>query len=71
MARVYIKTIRFLIFDEISEEKTLNEQGIDSLDVVELYFNIIDKYGVTIPNEEIDNLKSLNDFRRYLDNVVS
>jgi acyl carrier protein len=56
--------------DALSGDKTLNEQGIDSLDIVELYFNIDDKYGIVIPDEEIDNLKTLNDFRQYINKVM-
>ena len=57
--------------DELSGDKTLIEQGVDSLDIVELYFNLDDKYGIIIPDEEIDNLKTLNDFRQYIDRVQS
>ena len=48
----YIKE-QFKIEDEISEETNIQQIGLDSLDIVNLLFNIEEKYGVNIPDEDL------------------
>ena len=40
------------------ETDIADDLGADSLDVVEMLMAIEDEFGVTIPDEEIENLKS-------------
>ena len=40
----------------------------DSLDVVELLMAIEDEFGVEIPEEEIENIKTIGDLTEYIQN---
>ncbi len=42
--------------------------GADSLDVVELLTNIEDEFGIEIPDEEIENIKTIGDLCEYIQN---
>ncbi len=42
--------------------------GADSLDVVELLMSIEDEFGVEIPEDEIGNIKTVNDLVKYIEN---
>ena len=50
------------------ETKIAEELGADSLDVVELLMAIEEEFGVQIPDEEIENLKSVGDVVDYIQN---
>lgn len=40
--------------------------GADSLDVVELLMAIDDEFGIEIPDEEIENIKTIGDLVEYI-----
>ena len=42
--------------------------GADSLDVVELLMAIEDEFGIEIPDEEIENIKTVDDLVKYIEN---
>ena len=52
--------------DSVSEEIKLNELGLDSLDVVELLMAIEEEFGVEIPDEKIEGLKTVGDVVDYI-----
>ena len=63
-----------MIFDKIKE--ILAEQmdtdiardlGADSLDVVELLMSIEDEFQVEIPDEEIENIKTIGELVKYIE----
>ena len=39
----------------------------DSLDVVEVLMSIEDEFGVEIPDEEIENIKTIGDLVKYIE----
>ncbi|MBM80023.1 MAG: hypothetical protein CMJ78_05450 [Planctomycetaceae bacterium] len=39
----------------------------DSLDVVELAMEFEEEFGITIPDEDYEKLKSINDLARYIE----
>ncbi|MBQ7106065.1 MAG: acyl carrier protein [Clostridia bacterium] len=41
--------------------------GADSLDVVELLMTIEDEFDVEIPDEEIENIKTIGDLVKYIE----
>lgn len=45
-----------------------NDLGADSLDVVELLMSIEDEFDIEIPDEEIENIKTIGDLVRYIEN---
>ena len=45
-----------------------NDLGADSLDVVELLMAIEDEFDIEIPDEEIENIKTIGDLVKYIEN---
>ena len=55
--------------DEMTMDTTIAEElDADSLDVVELLMSIEDEFDVEIPDEEIENLKTIGDVVEYIQN---
>ena len=53
--------------EEMPMETRIDEDlGADSLDVVELLMSIEDEFEVEIPDEEIENLKTIGDVVEYI-----
>lgn len=50
------------------ESDIANDLGADSLDVVELLMAIEDEFEVEIPDEEIENIKTIGDLVKYIEN---
>ncbi|MBP3706960.1 MAG: acyl carrier protein [Clostridia bacterium] len=50
------------------ETDIADDLGADSLDVVEMLMAIEDEFGVTIPDEEIENLKTIGSLVEYIQN---
>ena len=48
-------------------DRTLDEIGLDSLDFMSILFSVQEKYNITIPDEDIDGLETLNKLIRYID----
>ena len=48
------------------ETNIAKDLGADSLDVVELLMSIDDEFGVEIPDEEIENIKTIGDLVEYI-----
>ena len=45
----------------------IDDLGADSLDVVELLMTIEDKYGITVPDDEVQNLRTIGLMSDYLE----
>lgn len=43
------------------EQEVVKDLGADSLDVVELMMALEDEYGITLPEGEIENVKTVQD----------
>ena len=54
--------------EDIRMESDLESLGIDSLAVIELFFQVEEKLGVTLPNERVP-VKTLGDVVVFLDNL--
>ena len=71
--------IKTLLADQLevdAEEMSLDTKiaedlGADSLDVVELLMSIEDEFEVEIPDEEIENLKTIGDVVEYIQNNMA
>ena len=50
------------------ETDIADDLGADSLDVVELLMAIEDEFEVEIPDEEIENIKTIGDLTEYIQN---
>ncbi len=49
------------------ESDIANDLGADSLDVVELLMSIEDEFDIEIPDEEIENIKTIGDLVKYIE----
>jgi len=55
--------------DLIDEDTNiLDDLGADSLDVVELLMAIEENFGVTIPDDDINDIKTVGDLCEYVEN---
>ena len=67
--------VKSILIDQldVEEEKVTLEAsiaddlGADSLDVVDLLMSIEDEFEIEIPDEEIDNIKSVGDLVKYIE----
>ena len=67
-----IKEIFAEQLDADTEEMTMDtdiarDLGADSLDVVELLMSIEDEFQVEIPDEEIENIKTIGELVKYIE----
>ena len=53
------------------ETRIAEDLGADSLDVVELLMSIEDEFEVEIPDEEIENIKTIGDLTDYIQNNMN
>ncbi|MBQ6714328.1 MAG: acyl carrier protein [Clostridia bacterium] len=49
-----------------AETRIAEDLGADSLDVVELLMSIEDEFDVEVPDEEIENVKTVGDVVEYI-----
>ncbi|MEM7163994.1 MAG: acyl carrier protein [Planctomycetota bacterium] len=49
------------------ETSFVGDLGADSLDMVELLMNLEDNFKMTIPDEEAENIKSVGDAVKYIE----
>ena len=54
--------------NEIDEETTLDDLGVDSLDAVEIVMELEDEFGIEIQSDEIGN--SVKDFVDYIESKL-
>ena len=55
-------------FDDIDENTNImDDLGADSLDVVAMLMAVEESFGVSVPDEEIPNLKTVRDIVEYVE----
>lgn len=54
--------------DMTMDTNIAKDLGADSLDVVELLMAIDDEFGIEIPDDEIENIKTIGDLVEYIQN---
>lgn len=53
--------------ENISPETTLDELGLDSIDLVDLIMTVEDAFSVSVPDEEFENIKSVSDIAEIIE----
>jgi len=53
------------------EAKFIEDLGADSLDIVELVMALEEEFGIDIPDEDADKLKTVGDAMKYLQEHAS
>ena len=57
--------------DAVTMEASITEDlGAGSLDVVDLVMSIEESFDVEIPDEEVENIKTVGDIVKYIENKV-
>lgn len=55
--------------EEIGEDKEIvKDLGADSLDVVEMLMGLEEEYGITVPEEDAINIKTVGDIIKLIEN---
>lgn len=55
--------------ENISLETTLDELGLDSIDLVDLIMSVEEAFSINVPDEEFENIKSVSDIVGIIDNM--
>lgn len=69
-----LEKVKSILSEQFSvEEDSINSQtdisadlGADSLDVVDILMSIEDEFEIEIPDEEVDNIKTVGDLVEYI-----
>ncbi len=56
--------------DDLVPDASLEALGLDSMDTIDLLFNIEDEFNITVPRDQVP-LKTLQDVVDYVDRLVS
>lgn len=56
--------------EEIKEETTFEDLGIDSLEIFEVIMALEDEFSIEIPNEDVENIKNIADIVKYIQSKV-
>lgn len=54
---------------KLSEETSLEEIGADSIDLVDLVSELEEEFGVSVPDEEFENIKTIGDIVSLIENL--
>jgi len=66
-----IKDMGLLIDTEkLVSDKPLAEQGIDSLDMINIFFKLEENFKIKIPEEDIEKLKTINEIVEYVNQKI-
>ena len=49
----------------------IDDLGADSLDVVDLVMSLEDEFDIEIPDEEIENIKTVGDVVKYIEDNIA
>ncbi len=55
----------------VRDEIKLTEQGIDSLGMFNVLLVVEERYGIQIPDSDIERLQTVNDIVRYLNALIA
>lgn len=56
--------------DDIEMHSELAELGADSLDAIDIVMTIEDQYGIEVPDEVIENMKTVEDIVSFIEQNV-
>lgn len=61
---------RFELSDvKLTEDTTLEEIGADSIDLVDLVSELEEEFGVSVPDEEFENIKTISDISNLIESL--
>lgn len=56
--------------EQLNANLSLNEQGVDSLDMANIYLLIEEKFSIKIPDEDIAKVQTLDTIVEYINNKL-
>ena len=56
---------------DISTNISLNEQGVDSLDKMNIFLAVEETYGLKIPDEDFDSLNTFDSISDYINQSIT
>lgn len=57
--------------EKLSADTALTDDlGVDSLDIVEMLMTVQDEFDIEIPDEEVENLKTLGDVAKVVEKLA-
>ena len=56
--------------EEMKNDIPLSDQGIDSLDVVNVYLLLEEKFDIKIPDEDLEQVQTIDDIVEYINNKL-
>ena len=56
--------------EEVAPEKTMKDLNVDSLDMLDIVTSLEDHYGIEIPDDALDCIKTVGDAVNYLDKLM-
>ena len=56
--------------EEIKETTSFADLGIDSLEIFEIIMALEDEFNIEIPNEDVENIKNIDDIIKYIKSKV-
>ena len=60
------------IFEQVNEDsEVIDDLGADSLDIVDLVMTLEEEFDTEIPDEDIENLKTVGDIVKYIEDRVA
>ena len=78
MAQVTLEKITKIVVDNLgvneskvtAEAKFIDDLGADSLDTVELIMQFEEEFGIEIPDEDAENIRTVGDVLKYLEDKL-
>ena len=66
---IHLLESQYNVSESLNAESTLNDTGLDSLDIINFLFTIEQDLGVKIPDEQLgeEGLNTLKDFADFID----
>jgi len=55
---------------ELQNDIKLSEQGVDSLDIVNVYLLLEERFDIKIPDEELDKVTTVNEIVEYVNSKL-
>lgn len=55
--------------DDIADDADIMQLGADSIDVVEMLTTLEDEYGITIPDDKVEQLRTITSIAQVIDEI--
>jgi acyl carrier protein len=56
---------------DFNDNMSITEQGVDSVDMMDFYLNVEETFNVTIPDTDIEKVRTFNALFQYLQNKMN